>query len=56
VPNVVIVVQDETVASRDAIAPISKCVERAALVGGADTVLARGFIETPRIGHEGFAV
>jgi len=56
VPNAVIVVHDETLASRDAIAPVSKCVEPAALVGGADTVLARGFIETPRIGHEGFDV
>jgi len=56
VPNAVIVVHDETLASRDAIAPLSKCVEPAALVGRADTVLARGLIETPRIGHEGFAV
>ena len=55
-PNAVIVVQDETLASRDAIAPVAQCVEPAALVGRADTVLARGLIETPRIGQEGFTV
>ena len=56
VPNAVIVVHDETLASRDAIAPVSNCVEPTALVGRAYTVLARRFIKTPRIGHEGFDV
>jgi hypothetical protein len=41
VPNAVIVVHDETLASRDAIAPVSNCIETTALVGRTDKVLAR---------------